>query len=155
MEAGEDALANEGIMRIVVAGLLAAGIVTVAARADPVQRWVPIDRTTMGVTGDIALDGDHLIFGNGASLRVKLVQAHKAGRWSSLNADEDGDVYKVDPPANPVLLRDNLLCDKPASYIVLSRPVPNDLYLSVYAGTEPPKGDGSEQSCAGYSYTEG
>ena len=61
----------------------------------------------------------------------------------------------VDPPANPVLLRDNTLCDKPATYIVLSYPVAHDAFLNVYTGPNPPNGDGSEQACTGYSYTEG
>jgi len=142
-------------MRVVLISMLAAGVVLSAARAQPPQRWVPIDRITMGVTGDISVSGDRITFGNGASLRVKLVASHKRGRWSAMNEVEEADIYQVNPPANPVLLRDNVLCDKPATYIVLSYPVAHDATLSAYTGRDPPKGDGSDRFCTSFSYTEG
>jgi hypothetical protein len=142
-------------MRVVVIGALAAGLAVSAGRAQEVHRWVPIDRITMGVTGDITVSGDRLTFGNGASLKVKLLASHRRGRWSATNDAEEADIYQVDPPASPVVLRDNPLCDKPVTFVVLSYPVPHDAYLSVYTGPEPPKGDGSDQACSGFSYTEG
>ena len=142
-------------MRNVILGAAVVMALTSAAPAQAVRRWVPIDRITMGVTGDLTLSGETLTFGNGASLHLKLIAARKRGHWSAANELEEGDVYKVDPPANPVLLRDNTLCDKPATYIVLSYPVAHDAFLNVYTGPNPPNGEGSEQACTGYSYTEG
>jgi hypothetical protein len=143
-------------MRIsIVAIIVMIAVAASAASAQETRRWVPIDRITMGVTGDLTLRGETLTFGNGASIHVKLLASHQRGRWSATNEPEEADIYKVDPPVNPTVLRDNTLCDKPATYIVLSYPVPHDANLSVYTGPEPPTGDGSEPACGGFSYTEG
>jgi hypothetical protein len=141
-------------MRVVLISVLAGGMVA-PVFAQPVQRWVPIDRVTMGVTGDISLSSETLTFGNGATLHLKLLASRKRGQWSATNQTEPADVYKIDPPANPVLLRDQVLCDTPPAYVVLSYPVEHEAYLSVYAGPNPPKGDGSDHACAGFPYTEG
>lgn len=114
-----------------------------------------MDRITQVTTGDLTLSADRLTFGNGASLHLRLIAARKLGHWSATNDSEPGDIFKVDPPANPKLPRNNVLCDKPPTYIVMSYPVEGSAYLSVYTTPEPPKGDGSDRACTGFSYTAG
>jgi hypothetical protein len=82
-----------------------------------------------------------------------LIKSRARGRWSETNTIQLGDIYKVDPPAKPSSARGDVLCDKPATYIVLSHPVASDLDMSVYTSAAPPKGDGSDAACASFSYT--
>ena len=142
-------------MRLLLVGALASVLVESLALAQPVQHWTALNRITLSATGDLTLGGGRLSFGNDGSIAVKLVQAKARGRWSETNATQLGDIYKVDPPAKPSSPRGDVLCDKPATYIVLSHPVPTDLDMSVFTGPAPPKGDGSDEACASFSYTQG
>jgi hypothetical protein len=140
----------------VVAGSFLVGIIaTATAWAAEPTRWAPIDRITQVTTGDLTLTADSLTFGNGATIRLKRIATHKPGRWSATNDHEPGDIFKVDPPANPKLPYNNVLCDKPATYVVISYPVEGEAYLSVYTDADPPKGDGSDHACTAFSYTAG
>jgi hypothetical protein len=142
-------------MRVVVLGILMSATVIGSALATPAQHWAAVNRITMESTGDLSLKGGLLSFSNGGSVHVKLLKAHVRGQWSETNAAALGDIYKVDPPAEPSSSRGDVLCHAPATYIVLSRPVPGDVDMSVYSGHTPPKGDGSQQACANFSYTNG
>jgi hypothetical protein len=142
-------------MRIVFIGTLATGIVIGSTIAQPVQHWVAVNRITMGATGDLTLHGDRLSFSNDGSIKLRLMKSRARGRWSETNAAVNGDIYKVDPPAKPSSPRGDVLCNVPATYIVLSHPVPSDLDLSVYTSPKPPRGDGSDEACANFSYSQG
>ena len=141
-------------MRVFFMGVLAAGIVIGSATAQSVQHWAAINRITMGATGDLTLRGDTLSFSNDGSIKIRLVRAQVRGRWSETNAVAVGDIYKVDPPARPSSPRGDVLCNAPATYLVLSLPVPSDLDLSVYTSAKPPKSDGSDEACASFSYSQ-
>lgn len=143
------------IMRVVILGILISAIVNGSAFAKPAQHWAAVNRITMESTGDLTLKDGRLSFSNGGSVHVKLLKAHVLGQWSETNAAAVGDIYKVDPPAEPSSARGDVLCHAPATYIVLSRPVPGDVDMSVYTGHAPPKRDGSEEACATFSYTNG
>jgi hypothetical protein len=139
-------------MRFILAGALATIVLVSPALAQPRQHWSAVNRITLSATGDLTLDGGRLIFGTDGSISVRLVKSHVRGQWSETNAAQLGDIYAVDPPAKPTSGRGDVLCDKPATYIVLSHPVPSDLDMSVYTGPNPPKSDGSDEACASFSY---
>ena len=143
-------------MHKLIAGSFAAAAAAIApALAQSEQHWSAVDRITLTSTGALTIAGDRMSFGTDGSIHVELVAAHIRGRWSETNERTEGDIYKVDPPAKPTSPRGDVLCDQPATYIVLSYPVPGDLDLSVYTASDRPKGDGSDKACATFSYTEG
>ena len=142
-------------MRAIVAGAFASALAFGTALAQPARHWVAVNRITMESTGDLTLKGDRLSFGNDGSIHVQLVKSHARGRWSETNASEAADIYKVDPPTEPSSSRGDVLCNAPATYIVLSHPIPSDVEMGVYTGKAPPKGDGSDEACANFSYTQG
>ena len=142
-------------MRAIVAGFLVSSIMAGAAWAQPARHWVAVNRITMEATGDLTLKGGRLSFGTDGSIHVRLVKSHARGRWSETNATEPADIYKVDPPTEPSSSRGDVLCNAPATYIVLSHPLASDLEMGVYTGKAPPKGDGKDEACANFSYTQG
>lgn len=140
-------------MRFLLIGALASSVVGSLATVKPIQHWTALNRITLSATGDLTLRGGRLSFSDDGSISVRLVKSHARGRWSETNTTQVGDIYKVDPPAKPSSACGDVLCDKPATYIVLSHPVPSDLDLSVYTSAIPPKGDGPDATCAIFSYT--
>ena len=143
------------MMRAIVAGILVSPLIFSVAWAQPARHWVAVNRITMEATGDLTLKGDRLSFGNDGSIHVRLVRSHARGHWSETNATEQADIYKVDPPTEPTSSRGDVLCNAPATYIVLSHPFPSDVEMGVYTGKAPPKGDGKDEACANFSYTQG
>jgi hypothetical protein len=131
-----------------VAGLtiLAAG----PASADPKGSWRATSNTALAVTGDIALRGDTLIFGNGTMLRLTGMES-RDGRWTPLPESGRGTVYRLSPPSDPVLLNGNALCGKPVTYLVLSQRAEHGLSLTAFTGKAAPDGFGAD-ACAVYFY---
>lgn len=140
-------------MRSLFVAGVAIAMTTIPAWAGAARHWAAVDRITMEATGDLTLSGDRLSFGNDGSIHVRLLKAHVRGRWSETNAATPADIYKVDPPEKPTSDRGDVLCDAAATYIVFSYPVPTDLVIGVYTTAQPPKGDGSSQACAHFTYS--
>lgn len=140
-------------MRTLFVTSLVVATAAVSAWAGAAKHWAAVDRITMESTGDLTLSGDRLSFDNDGTIHVRLLKSHVLGRWGETNAVTLADIYKVDPPVRPTSDRGDVLCDAAATYIVFSYPVPSDLVISVYTSVRSPKGDGSSEACAHFTYS--
>ena len=98
----------------------------------------------MAITGNIAVTGNSIRFGNGAVVGLKPTGTT--------------DVFTLDPPgANPVLLHKNLLCGaEPPTYVSVYRDG-GSLALMVFNGPDMPRTptsltDMQPALCASYFY---
>ena len=138
-----------GVFLAIMVGLLAT-----LAHAEPAA-WLAMSKTAMSITGDITLDDYHLTFANGTGLDLEPYEMAREGDWAGSGDAVTGDVFKIDPPANPKLLHGNLFCAAPATYVVLWTPGESELTLNVYTGDEAPTGTPDVDAlCASYSYEE-
>lgn len=106
--------------------------------------WRASSKSTISVTGDITMEADRIVFGNGAILRLVPVQARIG-------------VFRADPPANPVLLNGKRLCRADVTYVVLAEGHDDVLFMKAFDGEEPPHeaiSDSAPQegSCATYQF---
>jgi len=76
----------------------------------------------------------------------------QTGQWNAGGEALPGDIYKVDPAANPKLLNGNRLCGTAVSYAVIYFLSPSDLHLNLYSGDNAPNGAESDQLCATFGY---
>ena len=133
--------------RYILAAVLA---ISAARAAEPVQRWTATSTTATAVTGDIALRGDTLVFGNGKTVQLKRLES-RDGRWTPLPETRRGTVYKLAPPSDPTLLNGNTLCGKPVTYVVLSQRAESRLSMTAFTGKAAPDGFGAD-ACAVFFY---
>lgn len=123
---------------LAVMGLLLSGAPTQAA-----VHWTATSTTSMAITGDIAVSADGIRFANGAAIRIKPA------------APDQPEVFRIDPPANPVLLNGNRLCgEQPPSFVALYR---DGGSLYVFDGPDMPRSprglvDLQPGMCASYHY---
>ena len=120
-----------GIRFLFIAAVLA---MCPVAHAD-VSNWTATSTASMSITGDITIFDDRIVFGNKAEISIVPV-----GPGSP-------DVYRVDPPADPVLANGNRLCSEETAptFIVLGRSDDarnlgdsSSLYLKVFDGPDEP-----------------
>lgn len=131
---------------------LVLALVAGAAEAEPAT-WLAISKTAMAITGDIVLDDYRLTFANGSSLDLEPYEMAREGDWADDDTKIAGDVFKIDPPANPKLMHGNAFCDAPANYVVIWSPTQDELTLSVYSGDAAPIGNAKvDRLCATYLY---
>lgn len=122
------------------------------------QTWQAMSRTATGITGDIIVTRDDIVFKNGASIQIKAVDQ---------NFETGTTLYQVTSKNNPVLLNGNLLCgEAPVNYLTLQRSEPGqaaDLSMTVYYYPETlrlrdlPLSDQSDTTrsmCAIYNYIQ-
>ena len=128
------------------------GVLATAVQAAP-ARWLATSKTAMSITGDIVLDDYSVTFKNGKNLDLEPYEMAREGNWSASGDVISGDVFKIDPPSSPKLLHGNLLCDAPATYVVLWMPGEGELTLNFYSGEGEPTGTPNVDAlCAAYSY---
>ena len=128
--------------------LLAAVVLVSGSAASHAQDdvWKASSNTATAVTGDITLGTDRIVFANGESIRLVPVE----GRLG---------VFKVDPPANPVLMNGSRLCgEKDVTYVVLAQGSTVSLFMKVFEGPDVPQeavADPKPQkgTCAIYSFS--
>jgi hypothetical protein len=120
------------------------------------QTWRAVSRTATGVTGDITVTRDQIVFQNGASIQIKAIDQ---------SLDTGTTLYQVMSKTNPELLNGNLLCGQdPVNYLTLEQLGPKrafDLSMTVYYYPEElrlkdlplrDKTDLSRTLCAIYNY---
>ena len=114
----------------------------VAAENGPLVHWRATSATALGVTGDIVLSETALVLGDGRRLPLNYVGSRTA-MWFPFQTLE-GRVYSVSDNGSQ-------LCDgRPATYIVLSKPLGSILALTAFYGSQEPQGfDGN---CGVYNY---
>lgn len=100
--------------------------------------------SAVSVTGDITIEADRIVFGNGASLRLVPVEGRRG-------------VFKADPPGNPILLNGNRLCPNDVTFVVLAEGVNDVLFMKMFEGADAPLEAISDSlpqvgSCATYEY---
>jgi hypothetical protein len=96
------------------------------ALAKKAARWTATSTTSIAITGNIAVSADSIKFGNGKSIHIEPVGPDRP------------EVFRVDPPANPLLLNGNRLCgDEPPTFVSLFRDG-GSLTLYVFEGAEAP-----------------
>jgi hypothetical protein len=115
-------------------------------------KYGAVSNTAMSITGDIDFVPGTITFGNGAKIHLAEVTVGQTGKWNAGGDALPGDIYKVDPAANPKLLNGNRLCGSPVTYAVMYFLSPSDLNLNLYTGGTVASGADSDQLCATYSY---
>lgn len=130
-----------------IAVVLAVGglLVFVSPAHAKAVRWTATSSTSIAITGDIAVSADRIRFASGKSIRIKPVSADRP------------EVFRVDPPANPVLQHGNRLCgEPPPTYVALYR---DGRSLTLYVFDKPgiPRSptslvDFQSGMCASYPY---
>jgi hypothetical protein len=115
-------------------------------------KYGAVSNTAISITGDIDFVPGTITFGNGAKIHLVEMKMGQTGNWNAGGDALPGDIYKVDPAANPKLLNGNRLCGSPVSYAVVYFLSPSDLHLNLYTGGAVPSGADSDQLCATYSY---
>lgn len=91
------------------------------------QTWRAVSRTATGVTGNITVTRDQIVFQNGASIQIKAIDQ---------SLDAGTTLYRVVSQTNPELLNGNLLCGQdPVNYLTFTQLGPKrafDLSMTVY-----------------------
>ncbi len=123
------------------------------------EHWIATSTAAISITGDLTVRPDRIVFSNGASLPIRRVRSTTF--TDELGATVRAAVYRVTPPADPMLLRGNHLCGGtpavPVSYVVLwnSKPVMpgarDGRALAVYSGRTEPSAN-TKTSCAVLRY---
>ena len=72
-----------------------------------------VSNTAMSITGDIDFVPGTITFQNGAKIHLVEVTMGQDGNWQLGGAPLPGDIFKLDPPADPKLLNGNRLCGSP------------------------------------------
>ncbi len=93
-----------------------------------------------------------ITFQNGAKIHLVDVTIGQDGNWQLGGAPLPGDIFKLDPPADPKLLNGNRLCGSLVTYAVMYFLSPDDLNLNLYTGATSPSGADSDQLCATFTY---
>jgi len=125
---------------------LAASLLTAPAAADGVRhetRLVALSNTAMSITGNVRLREDAggnvsvIVFQNGSSLKLTP-------------GPDFGGVYRVTPPANPLLLHGNRLCGgSSATWVALAFGIHGAVSMLVYNG----KVMSEKTLCGQFNYT--
>jgi hypothetical protein len=136
-------------MRSAALAILASMLAATPAYA---EKYGAISNTAMSITGDIDFVPGIITFQNGAKIHLVDVMMGQEGNWQLGGAPLPGDIFKLDPPADPKLLNGNRLCGSPVTYAVMYFLSPSDLNLNLYTGATAPSGTDSDQLCATFSY---
>jgi glycine/D-amino acid oxidase-like deaminating enzyme len=107
---------------LLAAAFLASGSAVSHAQDDV---WKASSNTATVVTGDITLETDRVVFANGESIRLVPFEGRRG-------------VFKVDPPANPMLMNGNRLCSDDVTCLVLAQREEDSLFMKVFDGPEAP-----------------
>lgn len=130
----------------IAAAAMLAAMASPAARA---ETYTAVSNTAMSITGDIAFDDYGIVFANGEKLVLSDLVAYeiKVGEET-----RDASVYKVETPADPVLLNGNKLCGNGDVTYVASWAEGDDgmTIVAVFTTPEVPLSDA--EMCASYSY---
>jgi hypothetical protein len=137
-------------MRLLAVAVLIAVLPQAAHAGD---RWAAASKTAISITGDIVIDHDTVTFAGGTSLKLKPYEMARNGDWAGTGDEVAGDVFKLQPPSSPKLLRGKPLCTEPATFVVLWTFGEGELTLNVYSGDAAPTGlPDADALCASYSY---
>jgi hypothetical protein len=116
------------------------------------DKYAAVSNTAMSITGDINFVPGTITFQNGAKIHLVEVKMSQTAKWNPSGDALPGDIYRVDPAANPKLLNGNRLCGAAVAYAVIYFLNPTDLNLNLYSGETAPSGSESDALCATYSY---
>jgi len=123
-----------------------------AATPASAEKYGAVSNTAMSITGDIDFVPGTITFQNGAKIHLVDVTMGQDGNWQLGGAPLPGDIFKLDPPADPKLLNGNRLCGSLVTYAVMYFFSPSDLHLNLYSGDTVPSGADGDQLCATFSY---
>ena len=124
------------------------------APGEPVT-WHATSNTAHSITGDVVYPPNSLTFANGTSLTMTAV-ADAPAPWAMFSSGSggDGEIYKLESPADPELLNGNKLCgmpDQPVTYVMIAPNLKGDeMVLGVFTGGDAPTAN--SDPCATYSY---
>ena len=118
------------------------GLLALLLSATPVHaaKYGAVSNTAMSITGDIDFVPGTITFQNGAKIHLAEVTMGQDGNWQLGGASLPGDIFKLDPPADPKLLNGNRLCGSPVTYAVMYFLSPSDLNLNLYTSGTAPSG---------------
>ena len=147
-----------GSLRLLTCFTLLAALPAAAAETPGPEVWTPISRTAQSITGKVTLATGQITFQNGTSLEISrgaqmLFRPRKGAKKVM------ADLYRLAPPADPVLENGNKLCGaKPVAYLIVwkSEKLGTEIDPRTMAVFSGPKFDpGSADECARYAYDAG
>jgi hypothetical protein len=124
------------------------------APGEPVT-WHAASNTADSITGDVVYLPNSLTFANGTSLAMTAV-ANAPAPWAMFSSGSggDGEIYKLESPADPELLNGNKLCGmpgQPVTHVMIApNPKGDEMVLGVFTGEDAPTA--KSEPCATYSY---
>ena len=132
---------------------VALAVTSVSAQNDWTGRtWAAYSSISMAITGDITTTPSEIVFGNGESLPVEVVQERATGQWGFSTDIGQATVLQVTKPQNPALIEGNTLCGPQPTFLSLYVEPQGGLTLTVYSGSTVPENSQSDDVCAIYSY---
>ncbi len=134
-------------LRTIALALAMAATWSVVARGDD---YTAYSKTAESVTGDISFDDFGIAFANGESLAFSdLLGDHFVVDGQRVPAS----LYRVEEPADPVLLNGNALCGAGDVSYVASWSAGDGLStVAVFTGSQPPRS--SDEMCASYIFQD-
>lgn len=132
---------------------VALAVTSVSAQNDWAGRtWTAYSSISMAITGDITTTPTEIVFGNGETLSVEVVQGNATGQWGFSTEIGQATVLRVTKPLNPALIEGNTLCGPQPTFLSLYVEPQGGLTLTVYSGSTVPESSQSDDVCAIYGY---
>jgi hypothetical protein len=118
------------------------------------QTWTPISQNAKTITGHVSFSSKELTFQNGTSLPLTF-SSQMLFRSEAKRKRVMADLYRIVPPADPVLQNGNRLCKgKPVAYLIVWKS--EDAGREAERGLAPFSGSqlnaGSPDDCGHYAY---
>lgn len=133
-------------MRYLLPGLVLPAMLAAApALAD---KYVAVSKTAESITGDVTMDDFGIRFANGRKLAFSdLVADH----FMADGKRRPGSVYRIEKPADPVLLNGNRLCGTgKVTYLANWLSDSGLNVIAVFTGDDAP--ESADEMCASYTY---
>jgi hypothetical protein len=118
------------------------------------QTWAPLSQNAKTITGPVTFSSKELTFQNGMSLSLTF-SSHMLFRSETKKKRVIADLYRVTPPADPVLHNGNRLCrGKPVTYLIVwkSEDAGREAERGLAPFSGPQLNAGSPDDCGHYTY---
>lgn len=128
-----------------LAAAICANCLATAVHADSYRA---VSRTAESITGDISMDDYEIVFANGERLALSDLVSYEITVGGETR---DASVYRVEAPADPVLLNGNRLCGSGEVTFVANWAGSDDrTVVAVFATSDVPQSDA--EMCASYVF---
>lgn len=122
--------------------------------SDTLDTFEPMSRTAEAITGAISISTDQIVFENGVSAGLRLVNPSAKGMWTYSGEPLLAQIFEIKDTVG-VLLNNNTLCGEEPSYLVVYQSESFgswNLSLDFYNGSKVPIDRLSPGMCSSFSY---